>query len=109
MLRPNLLCSALLTLAATDLLAACGGPSSGEFVEACLQGQMGGEHLSRAQCECAAGEAKSEMSADGYKLMVFDMQNNRDAVEKIKASMSDEDEMELLRATVEIVGKCFVD
>lgn len=100
------------------LLAACdSGPSESDFVAACLhEGQKGANKamnnplgIDRDKfCKCGASQAKASLSADGYRLMVFEMQGKRQEVAALQAKMTDADKMNVMKAGFELLGKCVV-
>jgi hypothetical protein len=108
-------CLAMAVLAAT-LLAACdSGPSESEFVAACLhEGRQGANKaMSNAMgidrdkfCKCGASQAKANLSADGYRLMVFEMQGKRQEVAALQSKMNDAEKMNVMKAGFEVLGKC---
>ncbi len=97
-------------------LAACdGGPSESEFLAACLkEGQRGANKamnnplgIDRDKfCKCGASQAKASLSADGYRLMVFEMQGKRQEVAALQSKMTDADKMNVMKAGFEVLGKC---
>ena len=103
---------------AATLQAACdSGPSESEFVAACLsEGQKGANKaLSRAIgvdrdkfCKCGASQAKASLSADGYRLMVLDMQGKRQEIVALQSKMSDAEKMAVMKAGFEALGRCVV-
>jgi hypothetical protein len=106
----------VVALIGTTLLAACSsGPSESEFVAAChAEGQRGANRaLSRELgvdrdkfCPCAAKEAKSLVSADGYRWLMLDMAGKRQEAQGVEAKMSESDRMDLMKASVAVFGKC---
>lgn len=99
------------------LLTACDlmGPSEGEFVQACLEegkrnankrfsDEMGVNR--EAACKCAASEAKSSVSPDGYRAMILNMQGKKQEASMITSKMSEGEQMAVLKAGLEMFGKC---
>ena len=101
-------------LIACLLFAACdSGPSSSEFLSACLKEgarQFGidkGMGISRdAFCKCASKQGKSTLSANGYQWMTLNMAGNRQEAAALQARMSEAERMTMATAAIEIVGKC---
>lgn len=97
-------------------LAACemmGG--EGEFVQACLSEGKGDadKRMSdeagvkrKAFCKCAAGEAKANLSPDGFRAMVLDMQGKSQEAREISSKMNPDERMAFLSATLKIFGSC---
>lgn len=106
------LCAAACAVA----LVACGsGPSESEFTAACMQeGQRGvNAALSREMgvhrepfCRCTAKEAKTVVSADGYRWMMLDMQGNRQEAATLQAKMTEAERMDVMKAAMTVLGKC---
>ena len=101
---------------AAALLTACSsGPSESEFAAACMQeGQRGvNMALSRemgvhrdAFCRCTAKEAKTMVSADGYRWMMLDMQGSRQEAATLQAKMTETDRVDVMKAAMTALGKC---
>jgi hypothetical protein len=95
------------------LFAACdSGPSESEYVQACLK-EGGANNLAMTKgmdrekvCKCSASAAKSALSADGYRLMVLEMQGKRQEVAALHAKMSEADKMGVMQAMLNSLGKC---
>lgn len=107
---------AMLTAIVVAMLAACdSGPSESEFVAACMkEGQQGANRaMSRAMgidrdqfCKCGASQAKASLSAEGYRMMVFEMQGKRQEVAALQSKMSDAEKIDVMKAGFEVLGKC---
>jgi hypothetical protein len=98
------------------LLAACdSGPSDAEFVTACLKegenvaskmldGEMG---INReVMCKCAAKEARSSFSPDGYRAVILDMEGNKQEASAITSKMSEAEQMAVVKGSSELFEKC---
>ena len=111
---PSLLPLATVLVAA--LLAACdSGPSQAEFLSVCLkEGQTRvNQAISRqmgidrdSYCKCAAKEARATVSGDGYRWMMLNMENKKQEARALQAKMSDSEQEGLLKAGLEVFGKC---
>ena len=99
------------------LLSACDlmGPSEGEFVQACLEeGRQGAnKRLSdemgvnrESMCKCAASEAKSSVSPEGYRALILNMQGKKQEASEITSKMNPDEQMATLGAMLKIFGKC---
>lgn len=106
---------AMAVVVAAMLTACDSGPSESEFVAACLsEGQRGANKamnnplgIDRDKfCKCGASQAKASLSADGYRLMVFEMQGKRQEVAALQSKMTDTDKMNVMKAGFEVLGKC---
>jgi hypothetical protein len=112
--QANLRAMTGLTFAA--LLAACDtGPSEAEFVSVCLkEGQTAvNQALSKrmgidrdAYCKCAAKQARAAVSADGYRWMMLNMQEKKQEARALQAKMSEAEQVNLMKAGLEVFGKC---
>ncbi len=99
---------------ASLLLSACdSGPSEADYVQACLKEggannvAMTGRGMDREKvCKCSASAAKSALSADGYRLLVMEMQGKRQEVAALQAKVSDAEKMGVMQAILESLGKC---
>ena len=99
---------------ATLLLACDSGPSESEYLAVCVkEGQsVANQRLSKAMginrdtfCKCAAKEAQS-LSADGKRWMMLNMQNKKEEARALQAKLRDSAQEGLMKAGLEIVGKC---
>ena len=99
---------------ATVLLACDSGPSESEYLAVCVkEGQSAAnQRLSKAMginrdtfCKCAAKEAH-DLSADGRRWMLLNMQNKKEEARALQAKLSDSAQEGLMKAGFEIVGKC---
>jgi hypothetical protein len=108
-------CLAMAVIVATLLVACESGPSESEFVAACLnEGRQGANKaMSRAMsidrdkfCKCGASQARANLSPDGYRLMVFEMQGKRQQVAALQSTMNDTEKMNVMKAGFELLGKC---
>jgi len=98
------------------LIAACdAGPSESEFVTACLkEGARGANRALRREigiapdtfCRCAAGEARSQLSAEGQRVMVLDMQGKAGEARAISSKMKEADQMALMQGALAVLQKC---
>lgn len=92
----------LFVLAASSFLAGCGGPGEEDFVQACLKGQGATEEA----CRCTASEAKAKLPAKGWEALVLDAQDKDAEAEAVRNSMSTEEQVKMMGAMFEVVGKC---
>jgi hypothetical protein len=97
-------------LAMLPLLAACaGGPSDGEFVQACLKQ---GEHslqmvkMTEEMCKCAATYARENFAPPVRQAMTLDMQGRKPESEALLEGMSFEERAKFATQQFEMVGKC---
>ena len=101
----------------TGLFSACDimGPSEGEFVQACLEeGKQGvNKRFSdemginrETMCKCAASEAKSSVSPEGYRALILNMQGKKQEASMITSKMSEAEKMAVLEASLQMIGKC---
>jgi hypothetical protein len=98
------------------LIAACdGGPSDSEFETACLkEGEQGANKAMRREmgvkgeafCKCLTKESRSQLSADGRRAMMLDMQGRRQDASAISAKMSEPEQMAFMKGTMAVVEKC---
>lgn len=99
------------------LFAACdSGPSESEFVAACLnEGRAGANKaigdalgIDREKfCRCGAKAARAGMSDQGMQLMLWEMQGGkRQEIAALQAKLSDDEKMAVVKAGVEVFGKC---
>jgi hypothetical protein len=99
------------------LLSGCDmlGLGDGEFVQACLdEGKRGvNKRFSDEMgidretfCKCAAGEARANLSQDGYRAMILDMQGKGQEARDVSSKMNSSERMAFLEATLKIFGKC---
>jgi hypothetical protein len=107
-------CLALFAFVA--LFAGCdSGPSESDIVSACLQeGARGANKAMRREmgiksetfCRCAASEARSQLSADGRRVLLLDMQGRRGEAQEISSKMNESDQAALMQGAVKVVEKC---
>ena len=94
------------------------GPSEAEFVQACLEeGKRGANKRfsdemgvnRETMCKCAASEAKSSVSPDGYRAMILNMQGKKQEASMITSKMSEAEQMAVLKGGLEMFGKCVME
>jgi hypothetical protein len=97
-------------LAMLALFAGCaGGPSDGEFVQACLKQ---GEHslqmvkMTEEMCKCAATYARENFAPPVRQAMTLDMQGRKQESEALLEGMSLEERAKFAAQQFEMVGKC---
>jgi hypothetical protein len=92
----------LALLMGSGCIAACSSssPNDTEFVQACLKTQA-----TQPICECAAKEAK-KLSAEHYRIMVLDMQGNKQEVAALADKMSLDQRAAFAQEQFEVLGKC---
>ncbi len=100
-------------LVCAGLLAACdSGPGESEFVAACLkEGQRGINNamgIDRDKfCKCGAKAALASVSDNGRRLLVWEMEGGkRQEIAALQSKMSDEEKMQVVKASFEVMGKC---
>jgi hypothetical protein len=106
----------VLALVSAALLAACDtGPSEAEFLAVCLkEGQTAvNQAISKRMgidrdkyCKCAAKEARTALSADGYRWMMLNMENKKTESRALAAKMNEAQQTELMAAALEVSAKC---
>jgi len=91
-------------------LSGCaGGPSDGEFVQACMKQ---GEHalqmvkMTEEMCQCAASYARENFAAPVRQAMTLNMQGRKQESEALLEGMSFEDRAKFAAQQFEMVGKC---
>jgi hypothetical protein len=98
------------------LIAACdGGPSDSEFETACLkEGERGANKAMRMEmgvkseafCKCLTKESRSQLSADGRRAVMLDMQGRKQDASAISAKMSEPEQMAFMKGGMAVVEKC---
>jgi hypothetical protein len=89
-------------------LTGCGGgPSTGEFVAACLESSTFQE-VTEDMCECAADVARSSFPDHVYTAMVYDMQGRKQEAAALTEKMTTEEQMGMMEGSAKIIGQCFV-
>jgi hypothetical protein len=99
------------------LVAACdGGPSDSEFEAACLtEGERSAANKmmrremgvnNEAFCKCVTKESRSQLSADGRRALMLDMQGKKQEASAISSKMSESDQMALMKGGMAVVEKC---
>lgn len=103
--RPTVIKLLTLTVAVSGVLTACNrGPSEAEFVQACLKTQA-----TEPMCECAAREARSNLSPDLYTAMVLDMEGKKQEAAALVEDMTFDERAAFAMQQFEILGKCATD
>ena len=108
-----------LTLLAFAVLAAgCdSGPSESDIVAACLkEGARGANKALRREmgvqseefCRCTGAEARSQLSADGRRVLLLDMEGRRGEAREIASKMNESDQAALMQGTLKVVEKCML-
>ena len=92
------------------LLTGCaGGPSDGEFVQACMSQ---GEHalqmvkMTEEMCQCAATYARENFPPPVRQAMALNMQGRKQESEALLQGMSFDDRAKFAMQQFEMVGKC---
>jgi len=104
-------------LAVGALMVGCdSGPGESEIVSACLQeGARGANKALRramgieseeAFCSCVALEAKSNLSADGRRVLLLEMQGRGGEARAISSRMNESDQAALMQGTLKVVERC---
>ena len=103
-------------LMVASLLVACdSGPSESEYLAVCLKEgqtrvnqaitkQMGVDR--GAYCKCAAKEVQAAVSAEGRRWMMLNMENKKQEARALQAKLSDKEQEGLMKAALEVFGKC---
>ncbi len=114
-MKSHLSFASMLAASVATVLSACdAGPSESEYLAVCVkEGQSAAnQRLSKAMginrdtfCKCAAREAKA-LSADGKRWMMLNMQGKKEEARALQAKLSDSAQEELMKAGLEVVGKC---
>jgi hypothetical protein len=108
-------CLALLAVGA--LLVGCdSGPGASEIVSACMQeGARGANKALRREmgiksektfCHCVASEVKSNLTSDGQRVMLLEMQGQRGEARAISSKMNDSDQAALMHGAMKMIEKC---
>ncbi len=108
-------CLALLAVGA--LMVGCdSGPGESEIASACLQeGARGANKALRREmgiksektfCHCVASEAKSNLSSDGQRVMLLEMQGQRGEARAISSKMNESDQAALMHGAMKVIETC---
>lgn len=97
-------------------LAACdSGPSDSAFIAACMkEGSTAAGKMMRREmalkgeefCNCAAGVARKELSADARRAMVLGMEGNKSEANAISAKFSEADQMAFMKGGMTMLERC---
>jgi hypothetical protein len=103
---PPIVNSVLIAITAIVLGACTGGPSDGEFVQACLKqsGQM--VKMTEATCSCAARYARENFDPKQRQALLLDMQGRKQDAEALMEGTSIEDRGRFAMQQFEMVGRC---
>lgn len=97
-------------LASLPLLAGCaGGPSDGEFVQACMeQGQHGLQmvQMTEEMCKCAATYARENFPPPVRQAMALNMKGRKQESEALLEGMPFDERAKFAMQQFEMVGKC---
>jgi len=101
----------MIAITATTSITACqGGAREAESVAACLdEGKRGINSVGtdrEASCRCAAKEAESSLSGDGYRAMILDTQGKKREARAITSGMGPSEQVALIGAALTMFGKC---
>ena len=98
------------------LIAACGsGPSDSEFETACLtEGRRGANQMMRREmgvkdeafCKCVTKESRSQLSADGRKAMMLDMQGKQQEARAIASKLSESEQTAFMKGAMAVLQTC---
>ncbi len=102
---PAVACIASLPLLGVLLAGCAGGPSEGEFVQACMATSHP-QLVTEAMCQCGAREAKSSLPPELYRAMVLDMQGKKQEEEASLGDLSFEKRADFAMKQFAILGKC---
>lgn len=108
-------CVALFAVGA--LMVGCdSGPTASEIASACLQeGARGANKALRREmgiksektfCHCVAAESKSNLSSDGQRVMLLEMQGQRGAARAISSKMNESDQAALMQGAIKVLETC---
>jgi hypothetical protein len=90
--------------------AACaGGPSDGEFVQACLSSNERGLNMvkmTEEMCKCAATYARENFAPPVRQAMTLNLQGRKQESEALLQDMSFEERAKFATQQFEMVGKC---
>lgn len=95
-------------VATSALLAACtGGPSDGEFVQACMN-QQGVQmvKMTEEMCQCAAKYARENFDPKLHHVLVLNMHGKKQESEALIADLSFDDRAKFAMQQFEMVGAC---
>ena len=98
------------------LIVGCdSGPSDSEFETACLnEGERGANKAMRREmgvksdafCNCLAKESRAQLSADGRRAMMLDMQGKKQEASAISSKMNDSEQAALMKGGMAMLEKC---
>jgi hypothetical protein len=100
---------ASLLIACAPLGACSGGPSDGEFVQACLAQRNQMVRMTEDTCKGAASYARENLDAKLRQMLLLDMQGRKQEVEALADGMSFEDRGRFAMKQIEMVGRCVAD
>ncbi len=108
--------SLLMTVTIPLVIAACdSGPGDSAFVAACMKegatatGRMMRRELAlkgEAFCECAAGVARKELSAEARRAMILGMEGNQSEANALSAKFSEADQMAFMKGGMAMLERC---
>lgn len=78
----------LLGAGAALAIIACGGSGTDATVDKFVAGCLSSTNLDRAFCECAAANARDELSAEGFAFVTATFTDDDDAVEALRKDLS---------------------
>ncbi len=93
---------------AAALLAGCsGGPSDGEFVQACTN-QTGVQmvKMTEEMCQCAAKYSRENFEPRLQRVLVLNMQGKKQESEALIDGMSFDDRAKFAEQQFEVIGQC---
>jgi hypothetical protein len=109
-------CPSIAAAVMAALLAGCdSGPGDSEFETACLkEGERGANKAMRREmgvkdatfCKCVTTESRSQLSADGRRAMMLDMQGKKQEASAISAKMNDAEQAALMKGGMAVLEKC---
>ena len=106
--RTKIVCVLASVSAAAALFAGCGGgPSDGEFVQACMNPsglQM--VKMTEEMCQCAATYARKNFDSKLHRVLVLNMQGKKQESEALVEGMSFDDRAKFAAQQFEMVGQC---
>jgi hypothetical protein len=93
------------------LFAACsGGPSEGEFVQACLN-QKGVQmvKMTEEMCQCAARYSRENFEPRLQQVLLLNMQGRKQESEALIDGMSFDDRAKFAEQQFEVIGQCIMN
>jgi hypothetical protein len=106
--RIRIVATVVAAAASVAALGGCGGgPSEGEFVQACMN-QQGVQmvQVTQAMCRCAAKYSRENLEPRLQQAMVLNMQGRKQESEALVEDLSFEERAEFAMRQFEVIGAC---